>query len=128
MNKWINKKTVYLGLFLGILRILIGITISKFNLDAGYFIDIFIFAYLFLWIMLIKHKISFIYIVLSNAFIVIVAILVHDLYVILFKHPLLSKTFWENRSIIAIYILLVSFISSVCSFLAQQFLLRRKKW
>jgi len=128
MNKWINKKTVYLGLFLGILRILIGITISKFNLDAGYFIDIFIFAYLFLWIMLIKHKISFIYIVLSNAFIVIVAILVHYFFVILFTHPLLSKTFWENRSIIAIYILLVSFISSVCSFLAQQFLLRRKKW
>jgi len=128
MNKVANKKILYIGLILGFSRIIIGIMVSKFNLDIGYFVDVFIFAYLYLWLLLAKQKFSLKYIILVNVFIAIIAIVVYDLYLLFFKYyPISLKPFVINRSTVALNILIISLLSSICYFLTQQFLLNRKK-
>lgn len=128
MDKVTNRKLIYLGLGLGLSRIIISIIVSKLNLDIGYFFDVFFFAYLYLWLLLTKKKFSFKYIVLSNVFIAIIAIVVYDLFILLNKYyPVSLGVFLTNRSIIAINILVISFLSSICYFFTQHFLLSRRK-
>ena len=119
MDKVTNRKFIYLGFGLGLSRILIGIIVSKLNLDIGYFIDVFIFAYLYLWPLFTKQIFSFKYIVLINILIASIAIVINDLFLLL-KHPANLNLFYINRGIVALNILIISFLSSVFYFFTRR--------
>ena len=129
MDKIKNKVLLYLGIGLGVSRIIISLIISKFNFDFGYFFDVFIFAYLYLWILLIRHKqvFSFRYIITANIFIAIIAIVIYDLFVLVNKHPIIDNDFFINRGVVAINILVISLFSSICYYFTQQLLKSSRK-
>jgi hypothetical protein len=121
------KKLFYLGLLLGIARVIIGAVIYKFiSRDVSYFFDIFIFAYLYIWFFFVKITFSLKHIILMNIFIAFIAIIVHDLYVIISKDQNSFKLFFLQRSVVALNILFISTLSSVCYFLTQRFLLHNR--
>lgn len=124
-----NKiKLLFLGVILVFLRIIISLIVTKFNLEIGYFFDVFIFIYLCLCLLLANQKFSFKNIVFTNFFIAIISIIGYDFYILIYKYyPIKLEIFLANRSIVALNILIISFLSSIFYFLAQQFLLKRRK-
>lgn len=126
MDNFSYRKLILLGLVLGFLRIIVGVAVASYNFDVGYFFDVFIFAYLYLWPLLAKHLFSFKHIVLMNIFIAGLAIITHDLFLLYKNHSNLNL-FLMNRSIVALYIFAISFLASVFCFFTQRFLLNRRK-
>jgi len=127
MNKAEFRKFLYLGIILGILRIVITLIVSELNFDVGYFFDIFIFAYLFLCLLIPKRFFSLKEVTLIILFVAIIAIIVYDLFILLYRHPVSLKSFFYKRSIVALNILLIACLSSICYFFTQQFLLKKSK-
>ncbi len=125
MNKIANRDLFYLGLTLGFLRIFIGLIVSKLNIDIGYSLDIFILIYLYLWLIFIKKQLTFKNIVLANILIALLAILIYDLHILLFKHQGSLKIFFIHRVTVALNILIISLLSSTCYFFTQRFLSNR---
>jgi len=121
------RRIFYLGLILGISRIIISIIVSKTNVNIGYFFDIFIFAYLYLSLLLTKQFFSLKNIFLINILIAIIAILVYDLYLLLSKYPVSLKFFLTKRGVVALNILIISLFSSICYFVTQLLLLKKRR-
>jgi|GEM_PF-3919115 len=128
MNKITNKKLIYLGLGLGFVRIIINVIISKFDLDFGYLVDVLIFAYCYLWLLLTKQNFFLKYLLLINIIIAAIAIVIFDLFV-LFKYSYFVDLglFFSSRAIPALNILFIALLSSIFYFCTQQLLLNKRK-
>lgn len=127
MKKVAIKNLCYLGVGLGLSRIFIGIITARLHLDIGYFFDIFIFVYLNIWLLFSKHHFSLKKIILMNIFISLLGIIIFDFYILIFKYQgNYNKVLFIGRVTMALYILAISFLSSLFYYLTQHFFLKTK--
>lgn len=128
MIKLENKILIYLGLGLGLSRIIIHLVVSAFKLDSGYFVDVFFFVYLYLWLIIRKHNKarSVLSLIMSNIIISIIAIVVYDLF-LLSRRGLSPESFQIlNRVTVIVNILLLSLLSSI-SYYGTRYFIKDKR-
>ena len=127
MNKITIKIFIYLGLLLGLFRIIIHFVISQVRFDSWYFVDIFIFTYLCLWPLVIKLRkvYSLPNLLIINFSISTFSIVIYDSFILFYKHQFINNTFLLGRGQVALYIFVLSLLSSICYYFIQSILKNR---
>ena len=127
MNKITIKIFIYLGLLLGLFRIIIHFVISQVRFDSWYFVDIFIFTYLCLWPLVIKLRkvYSLLNLLIINFSISAFSIVIYDSFILFYNHQFINNTFLLGRGQVALYIFVLSLLSSICYYFIQSILKNR---
>lgn len=127
MSKITIKIFIYLGLLLGLFRIIIHFVLSQVRFDSWYFVDLFIFTYLCLWPLVIKlRKIySLPNLLIINFSISAFSIVIYDSFILFYKHQLINNVFLLGRGQVALYIFVLSLLSSICYYFIQSILKNR---
>lgn len=123
MNRLSNNAIIISSLGLACSRIMVFFFVTLFKINSGYFLDIFIVIYLFLWLYLSNRKnvYSLLYVITITALISLISIGLYELFILFYLNPTITTSFIRSRATGDLSVLLLSLISSVIYYITQHF-------